>query len=133
MKKFLSIAAILLLVGAGAAFAQTGGVTGVVADQNGSLVEGARVSLWQEGVCKMHVLTDAAGVFVLTDVAVGTYTLKAGKPKTGQAMVEGVVVVEAQVTDVGTITLVGSGPNGPGTGGKLQYEQQHQYQHGQQE
>lgn len=133
MKRFLGIAAVLCLVSAGAALAQVGGVTGLVVDRNGGPVEGAKVSLWLDNVCQGNVLTDAMGVFLFEEVAVGTYTVKAGKPKVGQAVLEGVVVVEGQVTDVGTLTLAGNGPNGPNGSHKNKYQQQNQYQQGQDE
>lgn len=133
MKRFLSIAAVLFLISAGAALAQTGGVTGIVVDQDGNPVEGARVSLWLEDTCQGHIATDAAGVFLFEDVPIGTYTLKAGKPKVGKAVLEGVVVIEGQVTEVGTLTLVGSGPNGPNGSNKYKYQQQNQNQEGQEE
>ncbi len=127
MKRFLCIAAVLCLI-AGAASAQTGGVTGLIVDPDGNAVEGAKVSLWLDEACQGYAMTDAAGIFNFTDVPIGTYLLKAGKPKVGSAILENVEVLDGQVTDIGTLTLLGSGPHGP-NGGKYQY--QHQYQQGQ--
>ena len=127
MKRISSIAVLLLLM-AGAALAQTGGVTGLVVDQENNPVEGARVSLWLDNACTGYVFTDAAGMFNMEDVAVGTYILKAGKPRVGKAILEGVEVIDGQITDVGLITLVGTGPNGP-NGQKFQYQYQQQNGH----
>lgn len=131
MKSMLVALLGLLLIG-GIASAQTGTVTGAVVDDEGVPVEGARVSLWLDGHCDGYVLTDAAGTFSLADIDVGTYTLKVGKPKVGQAILEGVVVLDGEVTDVGVITLVGGGPHGPGGGGggggKYRYQEQNQNQ-----
>jgi hypothetical protein len=112
MKSLLGIALVLLLVSSGAAYGQTGGVTGLVTDSQGSPVAGARVSLWLGSVCQMNVTTDGSGVFNLTSVPVGIYTLKAGKPQTGNAVLEGVGVADGQITDVGVLALAGGGPHG---------------------
>jgi hypothetical protein len=128
MKHILSImVTMLLLVSAGVAFAQTGGITGVVVDRAGNPVEGARVSLWLDNRCEGSVLTDGSGLFSMADVPVGTYTLKAGKPHFGNVILDGVEVVDGQVTDVGVLALAGGGPHGPQ--GKFQHQEQ--YQHGQ--
>ena len=71
------------------------------------------MSLHDGTTCVVFVLTDGAGAFLLADVAAGTYILRAGLPRVGQATVDGVVVIDGQTTDVPTITLAGSGPNGP--------------------
>jgi len=128
MKKALVLLSlpVALFLGASAAYGQ-GGVTGLVVDTDGVAVEGARVSLWADGACQMHVFTDAGGAFTFEDVAAGTYTLKAGKPKVGNATLEGVEVTDGEVTDVGTVTLEGGGPHGP------QGPAQHKFQHMQQE
>lgn len=128
MKKALVLLSLsMALMGASAAYAQTGGITGIVVDADGVAVEGARVSIWLDDACQTHVFTDASGAFTFEDVAVGLYTLKAGKPKVGNATVEDVEVLEGEVTDVGTITLIGGGPHGP------QGPKQNKFQHMQQE
>jgi hypothetical protein len=101
----LTLAMVTLMVGT--AWAQTGGVTGNVVGRDGAVVEGARVSLWLDGDCQGYVLSDADGVFTFTDVEVGVYELRAGMKKIGNAYIDGVEVLEGEVTDVGTLTLAG--------------------------
>lgn len=132
MHKWLGIAAILLLCSAGMAFAQTGSVVGIVVDADNNPVEGARVSLWLDGACEMHVFTDVDGAFTFLDVPVGVYDLRCGKPRVGQASIEDVAVVEGEVTDVGVLALEGSGPHDP-NGPKFQYQNQFQHKTGQQQ
>lgn len=107
----LAIAFTLLF--AGAAFAQTGGIVGLVTDCNGAPVEGARVSLWANGACTgTFAMSGPDGSFAFTDVAPGTYTVHAGKKNVGQARVENVVVYDGQVTNVGTLVLIGQKAGG---------------------
>jgi len=113
MKKALMAVALVAML-AGGAWAQTGGVIGLVVDVDGNPVEEARVSLWQDGECVAHVLTDALGAFTFADVPAGIYALNAGKKKVGNASIEQVEVFEGQITDVGTLTLVGKQQCGPG-------------------
>jgi hypothetical protein len=117
MKKLLWVSLIALMF-AGAAFAQTGSVAGIVVDAQGNAVDGARVSLWAGGRCLMNVATDAAGAFTLANVAAGTYSLRVGKPHVGNAVLDGVVVNDGEITNVGTITL--NGQQVPPLGGKNQ-------------
>ncbi len=109
-RTFLFSMLIGMLLVAGAAWAGTGQITGVVVDGFGSPVEGAKVSLWMDGVCVTSVVTDAQGAFLLDLVNPGTYKVHAGKPGVGQAVVDGVVVADGSATDVGTMMLVGKGP-----------------------
>ena len=111
MKKMLfTLLAIALL--AGPAFAQTGSITGTVADCLGNPVEEARVSLWGDGHCLGYVLTDDTGAFTLTDVAPGVYEVRAGKQQVGHATVEGVEVMDGQVANIGLMTLIGKQQHG---------------------
>lgn len=126
MRKIALAALLMTALAAGSALAQVGGVTGIIVDRDGQPVESARVSLWSDGGCVEHVFTDAAGVFLLEDVEVGTYDLRAGKPHVGNVTLEDIIVVEGQITDVGILQLVGGGPHGGGV--KFQFE--HQFQGG---
>jgi len=110
MKRTLTMTLAALLVGATLAAAGTGVVAGTVVNDLGSAVEGARVSLWQDLLCVGYVLSDASGAFAVTDVAEGTYTLRAGLKGVGQAQIEGIVVLADQTTNVGVVTLIGRGP-----------------------
>lgn len=124
MKRTLLALALLSVLFAGTALAQVGGIIGTVVDANGAVVEGARVSIWLDGACQGYVLTGADGTFLMEDVAVGTYSVKAAKPQLGQVMVDAVVVLEGEITDVGLLTLAGGGPHGHGP--KFQFQQQGQ-------
>lgn len=108
MKKVIMLALALAVLCTGAAWAQVGSITGVVVDRAGVAVEGARVSLHNDGACIGYVLTDAAGAFTLADVEPGTYDLlKAAMPRIGNATVVDVEVLDGEVTNVGTLQLVG--------------------------
>lgn len=106
MKKVIMLALALAVLCTGAAWAQVGSVVGVVVDRAGLPVEGARVSLHQDGACAGWVLTDAAGVFTLADVEPGVYTLQASKPRIGTKTLS-IEVLDGEVTDVGTLQLAG--------------------------
>lgn len=127
MKKMLGLLAICLLA-AGAASAQTAIVNGTVTDDQGAFVEGARVSLHMDGQCIAHVFTNADGFYEFTEVAAGTYDVKAGKPHVGNATAEDVVVDEGATVTV-DLVLGCAGPQGPGGphGPKYQHEQQNRY------
>lgn len=107
----LVIACALLF--SGVAFAQTGVLMGTVVNSQGLPVEAARVSLWTEGVCtSIYVMSDLAGVFVFDNLAVGTYSIHAGKKTVGSVVLDGVVVNESEVTDAGTLILIGQKQGG---------------------
>ncbi len=127
MKKMLGLLTICLLA-AGAASAQTAIVNGTVTDDQGAVVENARVSLHLEGQCVAHVFTNADGFYEFTEVAAGTYDVKAGKPRVGTATVEDVVVDEGATVTV-DLVLGGTGPQGPSGphGPKYQHQQQNRY------
>lgn len=91
MKKIALFALMSLLV-ATAAMAQTGTVSGNVVNALGEPAVGARVSLHDGTTCVMFVVTDDAGAYSLIDVPAGIYTVRVGLPRTGQATVEGVEV-----------------------------------------
>src|SRR5262245_24852823 len=62
-----------------AAFAQTAGtsrVTGVIQDQGGAIVPGARVTLTNEGTnISFTTTTTSAGVYVFDGIQLGVYTV----------------------------------------------------------
>ncbi len=125
MKKLLGTLAICLLT-AGMAAAQTGSVTGLVVDDMGAPVEGARVSLHADGMCVAHMFTGADGTYLFEDVAVGIYTVKAGLKQVGNASIEGIEVLEGEVTQVPDLVLAGTGGGGSGPHGP-KYKHQNQY------
>ncbi|MGH9752798.1 MAG: carboxypeptidase regulatory-like domain-containing protein, partial [Blastocatellia bacterium] len=82
MKKKIPIAAISLLLCSlmsFAAFAQTAGtsrVTGMVQDQTGAIVPGAKVTLTNEGTnISFTTATTSAGVYVFDGIQLGVYTV----------------------------------------------------------
>lgn len=111
MKKILALLTVGLL-SAGVAAAQVGSVTGLVVDGLGEPVEGARVSLHNETGCAGYVLTGPDGAYLFEEVAVGVYTVRAGKPQVGSATIEGVEVLEGELTTVDPLVLECSGPGG---------------------
>jgi hypothetical protein len=116
MKRILGLLAICMMA-AGVAGAQTGSVTGLVVDEMGAAVEGARVSLHADGQCVGYVFTGADGAYLLEDVAAGVYTIKAGKPQVGNATLEDIEVLEGEITQVPDLVLSCSGGSGSGSGG----------------
>ena len=125
MKKLLGTLAICLLT-AGMAAAQTGSVTGLVVDELGAPIEGARVSLHADGICVAHMFSDADGTYLFEDVAVGIYTVKAGLKQVGNASIEGIEVFDGQLTTVDPLVLAGTGGGGSGPHGP-KYKHQNQY------
>lgn len=113
MKKVLGLLAICLL-GVGMASAQTGGATGLVVDEAGAAVENARVSLQNETGCVANVFTNADGLYLFEEVPIGIYTVKAGLPQVGCAEIEGIEILEDEMTQVPDLVLVCAGGGGGG-------------------
>ena len=111
----LSLCAILILTFAAIASAQgtASRVTGVVLDQNGAVVEGANVTLTNEGTkVSITTQTTSAGQYVFDSVQVGTYTVQVEKPgfkkfvsTSNQVNVNQPATVDAAL-EVGTVTDV---------------------------
>ena len=118
MTRSLCVALIGSILLAGAAVAQTGGITGTVVDVQGNPVADARVSLWVGDDCSGRVMTDANGAYEFTDVPVGIYRIHAGKPRVGQGNLENVEVLPGEVTELPTIVLVGKNQASPDPGVK---------------
>jgi len=76
--RLVAVAAVLLLVGGGAAFAQlqTGNLYGKVVDEQGSALPGVTVTLSGEGAPAVQV-TDAQGAFRFPGLSPASYKLKA--------------------------------------------------------
>ncbi|MGH7681912.1 MAG: carboxypeptidase regulatory-like domain-containing protein, partial [Candidatus Eiseniibacteriota bacterium] len=94
--------ATLSLFLAGAAFAQTGSISGTVKDQGGVPIQGANVAIVGAST---GGFTNAQGVFTVPKIPVGVYTIRiriagfANQDKTG------VQVNANRATDVGDITM----------------------------
>lgn len=96
----------MTLVGASNVFAQaTGGLSGVVADQNGALIQGASVTLKNAATnLTRTAVTNDEGRWTITILPVGTYSVtyeKEGFKKAQSAAVD----VEASVTRAVDVTL----------------------------
>jgi hypothetical protein len=98
------------------ALAQTGRIIGTVVDSGGAPVDGARVTLLQDGLCITNVTTNADGEFVFEAVDPGIYDLRVCKPRVGMATVEDIEVIDGQTTEVPPIELGGCGGGGGGGG-----------------
>lgn len=80
----------------------TGGVSGIVKDEEGAPVAGATVTL--RGAVTLHTLSDATGAFQIGDVPPGLYTLTAEKAGFQAANESDFAIISAQVQKV-AITL----------------------------
>src|SRR5688572_29941883 len=76
--RVVAVAAMLLVLGGGAAFAQlqTGNLFGTVVDEQGSPLPGVTVTLTGQGAPQVQV-TDAQGVFRFPSLGPSSYQLKA--------------------------------------------------------
>ena len=95
-----------------AAFAQESGrVSGVVVDQTGAAVPGAKVELFLEGTgaAALSTVTTSAGVFNFAGVRPATYSLIVEAPGFSKSTTSGIEVNGARETAVPTVKLeVGS-------------------------
>jgi hypothetical protein len=111
MKKtyFCLIVLILMLVGIPITDAQgiiTGGISGTVVDQTGAIIPGATADAIGESTgAKFHVTTNSAGVFQISDVPLGSYTISVTAPGFGSATINHVSVAAGNVTSVGKQSL----------------------------
>src|ERR1700722_12078246 len=77
MKRIDSLIIILLLAAAGA-LAQTATLTGQVADETGAVVPGAKITI--TGAAAKSVTSDNNGVYSVSALAPGNYTVAASAP-----------------------------------------------------
>src|SRR5262252_7837007 len=70
-------AVIVLIVGAGGAFAQTGSIAGVARDTTGAVLPGVTVEAASAALIEKvrNVVTDSEGQYKIIDLAPGTYTV----------------------------------------------------------
>jgi hypothetical protein len=119
IRKNLLFAFIALLAFSVVCWSQTGTVNGTVTDDEGNLVENARVMLRSvEGGCGTCIFTttDENGFYVFEDVEVGDYIARAMKHGVGRAVSDEFEVVEGQTVTV-DLQLEGHGCGGGGGGG----------------
>jgi outer membrane receptor protein involved in Fe transport len=74
----LPVAAILLL--APPLNAQQTGLSGVVTDVQGGVIQGAKVEVKQTGGASFHTITNAQGVYIVPSVTAAEYTISASAP-----------------------------------------------------
>src|SRR5262245_26715852 len=94
-----------------AAFAQTAGtsrVTGVVQDQTGAIVPGAKVTLTNEGTnISFTVTTTSAGVYVFDGIQLGVYTVTVEKEGFKKFVSKGNVLTVGQPLTINATLAVG--------------------------
>src|SRR5262249_25156915 len=104
-----AICLMLLLAFAGLAFAQgiiTGSIAGSVSDQTGAVISGANVAAKNQETNQIFTTTtNEAGVFVITNVPPGHYSLTVEATSFATMRVAGIEVVTAQRTQVNDIRL----------------------------
>ena len=102
------ILSLLLVFSATFAFGQivTGSVSGVVEDQQHAMISGAKVTTHQDGTSfERSTSTSDAGLFTLTALPVGTYTVTIEAPKFRKLKISNVGVTVAHDTSLGVRTL----------------------------
>ncbi len=106
-----AISLLLCLLMSFAAFAQTAGtsrVTGVVKDQNGAIVPGAKVTLTNEGTnISFTTTTTSAGVYVFDGIQIGVYTVTVEKEGFKKFVSKGNVLTVGQPLTVNVDLPVG--------------------------
>ena len=104
----LGFAASLQPVASGQATGSTGGITGIVVDQQGATVPNAKISISNKETGFSTTLSSgSSGLFNLGSVAPGTYTVRVEAPNFKTTQTTAVVSV-GQVTTVNTTLEVGS-------------------------
>ena len=93
----LLVSALVLLVTAGAAFAQTGKIAGRVTDESGQPLPGVNLII---AATSQGGTTDSDGYYVILNVSPGSYSLRASFIGFGPQTVEGVRVNIEQTTTV---------------------------------
>ena len=99
-----AVALLGILFSAPPAAAQSGAVSGIVADETGAVLPGATVTLRGGPEGPVEAQTDAAGRYALTGLAPGTYRVTAFLGGFGEVTVDDVVVATGPV-ELPIITL----------------------------
>ena len=102
------ILALLFVFSATLAFGQivTGSISGVVEDQQHAMVSGAKVTAHQDGTSYERTTTTTdAGLFALTGLPVGTYTVTVEAAKFSKLKINNVGVTVAKDSSLGVRTL----------------------------
>ncbi len=72
---------VLLFLGVIPVFAQNGTIKGIVTDESGGIVPGAKVTLSTASRALREATSDKNGAYTLGDLPIGTYTLNASAPQ----------------------------------------------------
>ena len=108
-KAFLSVLSLVLVSVSQLSHAQgiiTGGITGTVGDQTGAIIPGASVKATNEATgAAFQVTTNSAGVFQISDVPLGRYTVTLSASGFGAASISHVNVVAGNITSLGNQSL----------------------------
>jgi hypothetical protein len=102
------ILTLLFVFSATLAFGQivTGSVSGVVEDQQHAMVSGAKITAHQDGTSYERTTTTTdAGLFALTGLPLGTYTVTIEAPKFSKLKINNVGVTVARDSSLGVRTL----------------------------
>ncbi|MGB7267165.1 MAG: carboxypeptidase-like regulatory domain-containing protein, partial [Terracidiphilus sp.] len=86
MKVSWRLAALLLFpLSVVSAFGQQTGITGVVTDSQGAIIQGAKVEVKQAGAASYSATTNSQGVYVVPGLAAAEYTITASSPNFSSA------------------------------------------------
>jgi hypothetical protein len=75
----------VLLLAAFSAYGQQTGITGVVTDPQGAIIQGARVQVKQEGGASFFSITNDHGVYVVPNLTAAEYTITVSAPNFSNA------------------------------------------------
>lgn len=75
------------------AHGQTTGITGVVADQQGAIIQGATITIQQAGGASYSATTNGAGVYVVPNLVAAQYTITASAPHFASAQKQVLLLV----------------------------------------
>ncbi len=123
IRKLMAVSALVLLISA-FCWAQTGTVTGIVTDEDGLAVAGARVMLRSTtgggGCGGSSVFTGEDGSYTIEEVDPGSYKVRAMKHGVGRGISDEFEVVAGETVTVNVVlTPMGCGGGGGGGGGGM--------------
>ena len=111
MRNFRSLLTILILLAGWSAFGQTNTarLTGIVTDSDGAVVHGATVNALNDATGVMYkAISDDSGLYSISNLPVGQYTLKVDHPGFKAYIRSGIDLHTAQVLELNVNIPVGS-------------------------